>query len=195
MIQTNHFGLHRHDNLLYLQEQGGGRCLTPGLDGLESPIEVSPGRGLRCPHQLGNPEPGPVLDHPFVRAMGPHQEAGLFHVRPEHVNWLWRLSVMTPGLDRNVEPYWCLPKPRQTWIARRLNLTNVAPQAIIELTPAELVEMERVSELPRTRNLILSGPLKVPRAVLLDPTGLDWNHDWAAEGRRQLYRLIRRSEP
>lgn len=195
MIPTTHFGLHRHDNLVFLHEQEGGRCLTPGLLGLESPIEVAPPHRLRCPHRLGPPEPGPILDHPFVRAMGPDQEGGLFHVRPEHANWLWRLSLMTPGLERNVEPYWCVSKPRTTWVARRLGLTNVAPQVIIELTAGDLVEMERLSEVPRTRNLILSGPLKVPRAVLLDPTGLDWNHDWPAEGRRQLYHLIRRSDP
>ncbi|GJE78141.1 hypothetical protein [Methylorubrum suomiense] len=193
MIPVSHFGFHLHDNLPWLHEQAGGRCLVPALQELESPLEVSVPRGLRCPHRLQPPEMGPVLDHPLVRAMGPDQDGGLFHVYPVHANWLWRLSAMTPGLERTVEPAWCLSRPPSRWVARRLGLTNVAPLAIVDLSSGDFVEMERMAEVPRTRNLILSGPLRVPGAVVLEPDGLDWNHDWSVEGRRQLYNRIRRS--
>ena len=60
------------------------------------------------------------------------------------------------------------------------------------IAPGDLVDMETLAQLPRTRNLILCSPIRLPGSTLLDPEGLDWNHDWPAEGRRQLYAFIRR---
>lgn len=191
----NHYGLHRQDEFLFLHEQDGGRCVTPGYARLESPFKVRPRHWLPCPHRLEQPEPGEMLWHPLVNAMSPAQEGGFFYVRDVHANWLWRLSAMTPGGERVVEPYWGLKMPRVRRLAPKLTLTNVAPLVLVDLTPADLVDIETLSRLPRTRNFIVCGPLKPPGAQLLDPEGLDWNHDWSAEGRRQLYHLIRRSTP
>ena len=62
-----------------------------------------------------------------------------------------------------------------------------------DVTVTRIVELETLAAMPRLRNLIVCGPLKLPGAEGLDPAGLPMNHDWAAEGRRQLYHLIRRS--
>ena len=188
----SHYGLHRQDNLVFLHEQGGGRCLSPGLAGLESPFRVQGRHWLPCPHRLGSPEPGPIVEHPLVRAMGPDQAGGLFYVRPEHINWLWRLAEMTPGTERIVEPIWTVKNPRVRRLEPRLTLTNAAPLVLVDLAPADLVDMETLAQLPRLRNLIVCGPIKLAAATVLEPEGLDWNHDWPAEGRRQLHHLIRK---
>lgn len=188
----NHYGLHRQDEFAFLHEQGGGRCLTPGYSRLESPFTVRGRHWLPCPHRLGPPEPGPILDHPLVRAMSPDQEGGFFFLRDTNANWLWRLSAMTPGTDRVVEPYWVIKPPRVRRLEPKLTLTNAAPMALIDLSPRDLVDIETLAGLPRLRNLVVCGPIKPRDATLLDPEGLDWNHDWAAEGRRQLHHLIRR---
>lgn len=192
MIPAPGYGLHRHENFVFLHERGVARCLNPRLEGLESPFQVSVPHWLRCPHRLGPAEPGPVLDHPFVRAMGPDQDGGLYHVRQEHQPWLWRLAAMTPTTDRFIEPYLGIRKPRVRRVAPLLTLTNAAPLGIVEILPGDLVELETLAALPRTRNLILCSPIRLPGSTLLDPEGLDWNHDWPAEGRRQLYAFIRR---
>lgn len=190
---VDHFGLHWQDNICFLHEQGRtGRCLSPGLARMESPFTVRAPHWLRCPHSLGEPEPGPILDHPLVRAMGPAQEGRLFCIEAVHVSWLWRLSEMCPGPERKIEPYWVARPPRQRRLAPMLNLTNVAPLGIIEWSAADFADVEALAALPRRRNLIVCGPLKLPGATLLDPAGLDWDHDWPAEGRRQLWHLIRK---
>lgn len=192
-IEVRHFGLHRHDNMAFLHQQEGGTCVTPGLEGLESPLVVRTANWqVTCPHRLGEPEAGEVIDHPFVRAMSPAQEGGLFHVYPQDVPWLWRLAKMTPGPEVPVMPLWMATK---RWIPNQLRLTNLAPLCIIELAARDYALMERLARGPRLRNLIFSGPLKLPEATVLEPTGLPLDHDWPAEGRRQLYHLIRRSEP
>ncbi|GBU16825.1 MULTISPECIES: hypothetical protein [Methylobacterium] len=193
MTPATHYGIHRQDEFLFLHEQDGGRCLSPGYGRLDSPFDVRVPHWLRCPHRLCPPEIGPVLDHPFARAMGPDQEARLFYVRAADVHWIWRLSAMTPTLHRFVEPYTVLRRPRISRLAPKLLLTNVAPVAITDTEPGDLVELETLAAMPRLRNLIVCGPLKLPGAEVLDPAGLPMNHDWAAEGRRQLYHLIRRS--
>lgn len=192
MISASHYGLHRQDNLLFLHEQDGGRCVSPGLGRLDSPFSIPTRWWLRCPHRLDEPEPGEILDHPLVRAMSPDQEGGFFYVRDVHANWLWRLSAMTPGSERVVEPYWTVKRPRIRRVEPKLVLTNVAPLAFVDIEPADTLDIETLGRLPRLRNLVVCGPIKPPDATLLDPEGLDWNHDWAAEGRRQLHHLIRR---
>jgi len=188
-----HYGLHRQDEFLFLHEQDGGRCVSPGFARLDTPFDVRVPHWLRCPHRLGQPEPGVALDHPFVRAMGPDQAGRLFHVRPADALWLSRLAAMAPTTERFVEPWPALRTPRIKRVQPKLELTNVVPLVITDTGPGDLVDMETLAGMPRLRNLIISGPLKLPGAELLEPAGLDWNHDWAAEGRRQLYHLIRRS--
>jgi len=73
-----------------------------------------------------------------------------------------------------------------------LTLANAAPQWLTSLVPADLVELETLAGLPRTRNLILCSPLKLPGATLLTSQGLDWNHDWPTEGRRQLHAFVQK---
>ena len=192
MIPAPGYGLHRHDGLVFLHERAVARCLNARLEGLTSPFEVSVPYWLPCPHRLGPPEPGPALDHPFVRAMGPDQVGDLFHVRPADMAWVWRLSRMTPSPESFVQPFVGLRRPRIRRVAPLLTLTNAAPLVLIDLAPGDLVEAEAFAQLPRTRNLILSGPIKLPGATLLDPAGLDPDHDWPAEGRRQLHAFIRR---
>lgn len=193
MPSVSFYGLHRQDEFLFLHEQDGGRCISPGYGRLDSPFEVRVPHWLRCPHRLGTPEPGPTLDHPFVRAMGPDQEGRLFHVRPVDSLWLWRLATMTPTQERFVEPWPVLRTPRIKRIQPKLMLTNIAPVVITDTGPGDLLDMEILAAMPRTRNLIISGPLRPPGAETLDPAGLPLEHDWPAEGRRQLYHLIRRS--
>lgn len=192
MIPAPGYGLHRHDNLVFLHERAGARCLNARLEGLTSPFQIVAPRWLICPHQLGQPEPGPILDHPFVRAMSPDQDGGLYHVRPQDQAWLYRLVRMTPSTGRIIESLLGLRRPKAQRVVPLLTLTNAAPQVLTDLEPSDLVEMETLAALPRSRNLILSGPIKLPGATLLTPEGLDPDHDWAAEGRRQLHHLVRR---
>lgn len=195
MIHVDHYGLHRQDNLVFLHEDSGaGRCLNRGLEKLKSPFRVRTGSRLACPHRLLDPQSGPIVDHPFVRAMGPEQEGRVFHVDPKHSSWIWRLSALCPGTLRHVEPYWTIGLPKLPRLAAQLRLTNAAPLALIDMVPGDFGDAEALASLPRTRNLILSGPLKVPGSEILDPEGLDWNHDWRAEGARWLHHFIRRSE-
>lgn len=192
MIRAPGYGLHRHENFVFLHEQDGGRCLMPRLAGLSSPFEVENRWWLPCPHRFGEPEPGPALAHAFVRTMSPAQTGGLYHVRPADVRWLWRLSAMIGGAQRVVEPFGFVKRPRARRAAQLLTLTNAAPQCFIDIEPSDYVDLETLAQLPRTRNLILCGPIKLPGAIPLNPDGLDWDHDWAAEGRRQLHAFIRR---
>jgi hypothetical protein len=193
VIEVDRFGLHRQDNLVFLHEQDRkGRCLSPGLAKLKSPFKVRVPHWLYCPHAFEAPEEGPALDHPLVRAMGPDQEAGIFHLPAVHQNWLWRLSALTPGGERTVEPWFTLKTPRMRRVDPKLTITNAAPLVILDWGPADFNDMERLAAMPRTRNVIFSGPVKVPGTTVLDPAGLDWNHDWLTESRRQLYHLIRK---
>lgn len=192
MIPAPGYGLHRHDNLVFLHERGVARCLNARLEGLESPFQVRVSHWLQCPHRLGPPEPGPALDHPFVRAMGPDQDGGLYHVRPRDAAWLWRLAPMTSTSAAIIKPIWEIRRPRLQRLAPLLTLTNAAPLVIVDLEPRDHVDIETIAARPRSRNLILSGPIKLPGATLLDPEGLDIAHDWPAEGRRQLHAFIRR---
>lgn len=191
---VDHFGLHRQDNLVFLHEsKSGGRCLSPGLARMASPFIVSrPAYGPRCPHLLGEPEEGPIHKHPLVRAFAPGQERGFFYVDPIDVSWLWRLAEMCPGPERIVEPYWMVSAPVKRKLGIRLTLTNAVPLVLIEWSAKDFADIQDLASLPRYRNLIVSGPIKPPGAVPLTPKKLGWNHDWAAEGRRQLWHFIRK---
>lgn len=189
------YGLHQQpdDTLVFLEEEDGGRCLTPGLGQLPSPFEVMSHRRLRCPHEFGEPLDEPALDHPFVRAMGPDQTGGLFFVPEEDAVWIHRLARMTPARETIVETVWF--QPIQTIghrVGPRLLLTNAAPLCLVEAAYRDFARIELLTHYPRLRNLVLSGGLAPPGAVTLSPEGLDPNHDWATEGRRQLHATIQR---
>ncbi len=195
-IPVTHFGLHRHDNMVFLHQQTGGRCVTPGLDGLDSPLIVQTARRFaRCPHNFTETEEGPLVDHPMAVAMGPIQAGLVFYLPLEHERWAWRLSHMIPSVTPIMVPFWTISPPRDIWAANQLGLTNLAPLVLADTATRDIGEITRIARAPRVRNLIVSGPMPLPGAIPLDPTGLPEDHDWAAEGRRQLHRLITRSEP
>lgn len=150
-------------------------------------------RGLRCPHEFADPLAEPALDHPFIRAMGPDQTGGLFFVPEEHAPWIHRLARMIPVREPFVEIVWF--QPIQTVghrVGPRLLLTNAAPVCLVEAAYRDFSRLENLTYFPRVRNLILSGGLAPPGAVILDPEGLDPAHDWPTEGRRQLHALVQR---
>lgn len=193
MIEIAHYGLHRQDNLVFLHEQDRkGRCLSPGLAKLKSPFSLKITGWRKCPHAFPAPEEGAILDHPLVRAMGPAQDGGLYFLPAVHREWVHTLSLLTPGGAPTVEPWWSVKWPQMQRTAIKLGMTNAAPLVITEWQPRDFGAMETLAAQPRIRNLILCGPIRLPGTTLLDPEGLDPKHDWAAEGRRQLYHLIRK---
>lgn len=193
MTPVDRFGIHMQDNLIFLHEQGGGRCLNPGLAGLDSPFQVKlrAPHWDRCPHQLPDLIQGRGFNHPLVRAMGANQAGDVFWVRPADAHWIWKLSTMTGAAQRNVAPYWSQRRPNLERLRDAIQLTDVAPLCLIDIEVSHLDEIERLMQLPRTRNLVLSGPVRLPGTQLLNSVGLPDHMVWSDEGGRQLYERIR----
>lgn len=181
----NHFGLYRDDNLVFLHEQKGGRCLNPGLANLPSPFTVGK-PSAPCPHTLPAPAEGYVPDEPLVRAMGPIQTADVFQTERANAQLLGAMIQMV-GPIRPL--FYGFFGTRMKDLLAELTCTNAAPMIMVGIEARHFGELSRLMSLPRTRNLIIVSDLRVTGVPVL-PRPAETDLDWRAVGAAQLWEFV-----
>jgi len=158
MSIVQHWGLHVDGDLVFLHEQDRTRCMTPGLEGLESPFVVET-RG-KCPHALLPWDDSVVPVEPpsgLARVLGPIPDGGAYWAPPaarpllkvsHDLCCLFRPASFTP---------WATPLRR---LAPELTLTNLAPLVIFDYEPKDLTQLLHLLDAPRIRTVVLCGPIR-----------------------------------
>lgn len=190
------YGIHRQDDLVFLHEQDGARCLTPGLAALESPFEVIKVPRQRCPHILPEPAAGQVLHSiRLVRVMmpTPKNRARLYWVDPSHTSLVFEIAQQM--VDRPFDPAVCLWhaifNPVRT-LTPKLTLTNCIPLVVAGYKPRDFTELRRLCELPRTRSLVAVGYPRPPNSIDITPQEPIPDLDWRSVAAAHLHDFIKR---
>jgi hypothetical protein len=188
---VEHYGFHLDGNLVFLLEQGPGQCLTPGLESMDSPFEVFRPDRLPCPHHLYKPAPGDVLDDPMVLAMAPvMSEGAVYHVHIRDASKLWALSKMIGGNQTKVFSPWAMYRPTAK-LATQLSATNAAPMVVMNDVPKHYEMVNHLITLPRTRTLIVCGPIRFPGTEILPVYEGSLELDWPSIGAAMTERFVR----
>lgn len=174
------YGLIVEDDLVWLRQQNGTVCLTPGLEGLERPSTSSaPPARYRCPHTL-TPEPGefPRLKG-LARVLRPVPDGGAYYCSTP-TGGIVPFLKMSASVERIIFPTWAVPISS---LIPQLTLTNLAPLVIPDCEPKNFIALQRLLSLPRTRTIICLGAAQPPMTTRLEmETEPRRNVDWEKVG-------------
>jgi hypothetical protein len=182
-----HFGLHVDDDLVFLHQQDGGVCLTPGLSELESPYEAPPPK-VKCPHAI-KPAPGPLPPlNPLIDALSPVPDGGAYWARPELLPIIRDAYQMSwPTSVSSYLPIWANPL---AGLVSHLSVTNLTPLILIGYEPRHLRRIIQLLELPRIRTILFCGPMKPPGTVEVTTDPITETIDWRAAGAAVLHQHV-----
>lgn len=168
------YGLHRQDDLVWLHEGDGARCLTPGLEGLESPFTVIKLPRQRCPHVLPRPEEGPLPVDRLAEILSPKPNDRLYWAPPSHGPTVFAMSEYFSQHPSEPAVYsWTRYLTSIRALAPKLQLTNCIPMVVAGYIPRDFQDVVELSRLPRTRALVLVGYPKIPEAIDLSQVTLN----------------------
>lgn len=174
------YGLIVEDDLVWLRQQNGTVCLTPGLEGLERPSNSTPppARG-RCPHDI-TPAPGPIPRlKGLARVLRPIPDGGAYYC-PTTVGKITGFLRMSASVERLIFPTWAVPVVN---LIPQLTLTNLAPLVIPDCESRNLIALQRLLSLPRTRTIICLGATQPPMTTRLElEIKSDRKTDWSQMG-------------
>jgi hypothetical protein len=164
------YGIHRQDDLVFLHEGDGARCLTPGLADLDSPFEVIRVPRQRCPHILPPPALGELERARLVRVMVPTPKRRLYWVDPAQGQSVFEMAQHMVGRPHDPPVvFWnSMFNPLRT-LTPKLTLTNCLPLVIAGYQVRDFMDLMRLCELPRTRAIVVVGQPKPPRALDITP--------------------------
>lgn len=174
-----HYGLHSDGDLFFLHEQNRSRCMTPGLEALQSPLDVVRHDRTTCPHSLLPMEPAmplPWMDNELMMKLAPVPDGGAYWVPTAAKLSLVEMIPMCRPIRAVAFVPWANPVKR---LVPELTVTNLAPLIIADYDTRDLREISRLLELPRTRTIILCGQLKLPSLTELswqrNTPGIAWD--------------------
>ncbi len=163
----HHFGLHVDGDLIFLHQGRWGRCVTPGLEGLQAPERVRRLDYRRCPHNV-QPAPGPTPALTgLVKALAPIPDGGAYWVPAEAMASVSKAFVMCNPVHPVIFPAW---HNKVKDLVPQLTLTNIAPLIITDLRPADLPGVGNLLRLPRVRTVLICGRIQ--------PSGVEPISDW-----------------
>lgn len=181
-----HFGLHTDGDLVFLHQQGGGRCVTPGLEGLPAPWKVKRYDRIQCPHDL-TPAPGKApARRGLVKVLAPVPDGGVYWAPVAAMDNVAKAIVMSSPINQIVFPAWGVGIGT---LVPQLSLTNIAPLIITDTYPRNLRAVTRLLRLPRVRTILFVGDLRPPEATPVDWT-LPSVSDWKKAGAALLHQYV-----
>lgn len=181
------YGLIVEDDLVWLRQQQGTVCLTPGLEGLERPSSAPPAR-LRCPHNIvPEPRPSPRLKG-LAGVLRPVPDGGAYYC-DARVSDISEMLKMSAQVERTIFPAWAVPIQN---LIPQLTLTNLAPMVIPDCEAKNLIALQRLLSLPRTRTVICLGPMQPPLTTKLELIKYKIT-DWRAAGAAILHEHVVRT--
>ncbi len=178
-----HYGLHTDGDLVFLHQQEGSVCLTPGLGALPSPFAAPPRRGPRCPHHI-TPSPGelPPSD-PVIDVLRPVPNGGAYWAPLQDRPLVFEAAKMCSPSSPTIFPMWA---HSATDLIPQLNLTNIAPLILVSAEAKHLRSIAKLLELPRVRTILFCGVLRPPGTTPLKGGELP-NINWRAAGAAALH--------
>lgn len=160
-----HYGLHGAGDLFFLHEQNRSRCMTPGLEALQSPLEVQRPDRLSCPHSLlpmDTPIRVPEVTSELLCKLAPVPDGGCYWAPPAAKPYMIEMQVMSRPIRPLAYVPWAHPIKK---LVPELNVTNLAPLIIADYEARDLRDLQRFLELPRIRTIVLIGQLRLPQAT------------------------------
>lgn len=186
---TPHYGLYADDDLIFLHQQDGGVCLTPGLSGLESPFEA-PLKRVRCPHNIA-PAPGALPPfNPLIDVLSPIPNGGAFWTPQKNWPLVRDAAQMSAPVAQIIMPIWATDVAD---LVPQLTLTNIAPLILVGYEAKHFKKINQLMQLPRVRTLLFCGALRPPGAIEVNGTcddTIDWRAAGAAVLQQHVYDLI-----
>lgn len=188
-----HFGLHVDGDLIFLHQGRWGRCVTPGLEGLQAPERVRRADHRRCPHNVV-PAPGPTPELTgLVRVLAPIPDGGIYWVPGEAMDAIAKAMTMCAPVGQIVFSAW---NTKVRHLVPQLTLTNIAPLIITGLRPIDLKATTELLRQPRVRTVLFCGDIRPAVAEPIDwtlPSVSDWTRTGGALLHQHILQLVEKA--